>query len=172
MTPLPCIYGLYDHEGNLRYVGKANNPAKRLKSHMRDANRRNTPLYAWIRKHGEPVMKILISESENWEEDEKAIIHSCRSSGINLLNVADGGSMPHQTKEQRAKNGLATIEKLKSGTTRKKEDTKESVIIVANNFLRYFGRTRGLPDVVARAEGRMRDFYNNDPKSYKCWASV
>lgn len=117
-------------------------------------------------------MKILISDSENWEDDERAIIQSCRSNGIKLLNVAAGGAMPHQTKEQRAKNGLATIERLKSGAARKKEDTKESVIIDANNFLRYFGRTRGLPSVVAEAEQSMRDFYQEDPVSYKCWANV
>lgn len=45
------IYALRDpRDGNLRYIGKANNAEKRLKSHMKDSRHRKTPVYAWFRK--------------------------------------------------------------------------------------------------------------------------
>lgn len=37
---MASIYGLYGADGRLRYIGKAENPANRIKSHMRDARRR------------------------------------------------------------------------------------------------------------------------------------
>jgi hypothetical protein len=41
------IYGLFDpRTGELRYVGKARDPQKRLKGHL--AARRRTPVYDWI----------------------------------------------------------------------------------------------------------------------------
>ena len=35
---------------DVRYIGKANDSEKRLKSHIRDSRRRNTPVYCWIKK--------------------------------------------------------------------------------------------------------------------------
>jgi hypothetical protein len=34
----------------VRYIGKANDSMKRLKTHIRDSRRRNTPVYSWIKK--------------------------------------------------------------------------------------------------------------------------
>jgi len=45
----PCIYALTDPStGEVRYIGKANDPSARLKSHLMDSRRRNTPVYRWI----------------------------------------------------------------------------------------------------------------------------
>lgn len=101
-----CIYGLYDSGGELRYIGKADDPAKRLKSHLRDSIRRNTPLYAWIRKHGAPEMRVLIKDSRDWRADERRMIAERRPSG-RLLNLADGGDQPKSTKAQLAVAGQA-----------------------------------------------------------------
>jgi hypothetical protein len=47
------IYGLLDpRDGKLRYIGKAVCAAKRLKSHLRDARKRDTPVYRWINELG------------------------------------------------------------------------------------------------------------------------
>lgn len=104
----PCIYGLYDQSGKLRYIGKANNPEKRLASHMRDSVRRDTPVYRWIRKNGKPEMRILESDCADWRESERRLISEARVSGANLLNVAEGGDEPHCSIETRRANGSAS----------------------------------------------------------------
>lgn len=90
----PSIYGLFDSKGKLLYVGKAIDPAKRLKGHMRDSMRRQTPLYAWIRKNGQPEIRVIESDCTDWAEAERRIIAECRARGDSLLNVADGGDEP------------------------------------------------------------------------------
>jgi len=102
---IACIYGLYDRNGNLRYIGKANNPDKRLASHMRDARRRRTPLYDWINKHGKPEMRVIESGCKDWREAEKRLIGEARSRGDMLLNVASGGDEPHCPADVRKANG-------------------------------------------------------------------
>lgn len=104
-----AIYGLVDSGNRLRYIGKANDPAKRLKSHMRDSRRRNTPLYAWLRKHGEPRMMVLETcDASIWPERERLWIKVVRES-CDLLNLADGGDQPKTCPKQNSANGTNTI---------------------------------------------------------------
>jgi hypothetical protein len=104
------IYGLADpRDGRVRYVGKANDPARRLKAHLREMRRR-TPLYDWIgslRKVGiTPSLRVLeIVHSGDWQEAEKRQIAAHRAAGARLLNIADGGDEPYCDKETRAQNG-------------------------------------------------------------------
>lgn len=106
---MTAIYGLHDPEtGELRYIGKANDPAKRLKSHVRDARRRNTPLYSWIRKLAAsgllPEMRVMSEVPEqDWPQEERRLIalHKSRR----LLNVAEGGDEPHCPMDVRQENG-------------------------------------------------------------------
>jgi hypothetical protein len=103
------IYGLYCPDGELRYIGKANNPKKRFASHMRESRRR-TPLYDWIgslKKKGLiPTMKVLGETSvSDWPRMEKEFIFNARLSGERILNLADGGEMPKCSSETRSKNG-------------------------------------------------------------------
>lgn len=106
------IYGLFGHDGRLRYIGKANDPAARLASHLRDSRRRQTPLYAWIRKHGCPAMRLLEANCADWREAERRLIAEARARGDDLLNIADGGDEPHCSVAQRAENGRANAAKL------------------------------------------------------------
>lgn len=108
------IYGLYDRAGNLRYIGKANDVGARLKSHMRDARRRHTPLYCWLRKHGKPEVRVLESGLAEWREAERRLIAQARARGDRLLNIADGGDEPHCPPEIRRKNALMLGERLRS----------------------------------------------------------
>lgn len=102
------IYALLDEAGRVRYVGKAVDAEKRLKSHLRDMRRRNTPLYSWLRKHARegfiPTVQILETcESTIWPERERSWISYFRSVG-DLLNVAAGGDEPYCPVEVRREN--------------------------------------------------------------------
>lgn len=102
----PCIYALCDNEtGEVRYIGKANDPHKRLASHMRDSKRRKTPVYNWIRKNGTPDMKIVAADCADWKSAEVIAIEVARSLGARLLNVATGGDEPFCPQSVRAENG-------------------------------------------------------------------
>lgn len=94
-----AIYCLKAINGEIRYVGKANKPATRLKGHIRDMHRRDTPLYSWMRRECSagraPTIEVLEwCAVENWPERERhwiaALNDSCR-----LLNLAEGGEQPY-----------------------------------------------------------------------------
>lgn len=101
------IYGLYDAQGNLRYIGKANDPQQRLKGHIRSSARKNYPVSQWIAKHGAPEMRVIEeTNAECWQSVERRLIAGARRSGVNLLNVADGGESPHCPTDVRVKNAI------------------------------------------------------------------
>jgi len=99
---MPAIYALCDPDGAVRYIGKANNPSKRFGQHVREAHKGLTPKDEWItalcRENCSPLMTILVRDSEDWECDERRLIAEHRASGAQLLNVADGGLAPYQSK--------------------------------------------------------------------------
>ena len=102
---MASIYGLTDPEtGELRYIGKAADPEKRLRGHMREM-RRHTPLYCWLRKVGKPGLVILEADCGDWAEAERRLIAGARARGDRLLNIADGGDEPFCAPEVRAANG-------------------------------------------------------------------
>ena len=96
------IYGLYDPETlELRYVGKAKDSQKRLKTHILDRGR-NRPVCRWVNSVVEsgkiPVLKVLeVVPDDQWEQAERRLIAEHRKTA-KLLNLADGGAMPSQTK--------------------------------------------------------------------------
>lgn len=111
MEDIVELYVLRDPGTNeIRYAGKANDAAKRLKSHLRDSRRRNTPVYCWIRALAKsaaiPVLEVVqrVPRPE-WEDAERALIIQLRAEGARLLNVAEGGDEPHCSPEVRAANG-------------------------------------------------------------------
>lgn len=100
MSKLYEIYGLFDPlTDELRYIGKANNAARRLEGHLRDATRRKMHLYNWISKLVReglvPVCRVLCT-TDNWEFEERRLIFENRLTG-RLLNIADGGNAPKTT---------------------------------------------------------------------------
>lgn len=103
------IYALIDpRTGAIRYVGKANDSAKRLKKHIQDSRTRNTPVYCWMRKLAGmglvPSVRVL-EVTDDWQEAERRLIDVLRARGERLLNVAEGGDEPYCSPEQRAENG-------------------------------------------------------------------
>lgn len=90
------IYALRDpNTSYVRYVGKANNPAKRLSAHISKSKILNIHSANWIRSLVEngirPIMDILeMCEDEKWEDREKFWIAYYRDI-YDLTNILDGG---------------------------------------------------------------------------------
>lgn len=107
---MTCIYGLHDECGRLIYIGKADCLDARMASHVRDARRRDTPIYRYIRQNGMPEARVIRSGVTNWDEAEREEIARARAAGIQLLNVAPGGvevyCPPEQRKELGRKNAI------------------------------------------------------------------
>lgn len=108
---MPEIYALTDPTGEIRYIGKANNSRARFKGHLRDAKRRKTPVYAWIRKLekiGQRPGLTVLEICDDWQSAEQRLIADHRAAGARLLNVADGGDEPFCSCEQRRTLGRKT----------------------------------------------------------------
>lgn len=95
------IYGLFDPRDNqLRYVGKTINLEGRLRSHIDWARDDvSCPKSDWIKEllrlGLEPVISILEeTDEEGWAEAERRWIADCRTKGLKIFNVADGGPNP------------------------------------------------------------------------------
>ena len=90
------IYGLFDKTG-LRYVGKAVNLKRRLKSHLHAAKSGVTTHTArWIQslfQQGDrPRMEVLEeADEQHWEQRERYWIAFYRKAGSCLTNLTDGG---------------------------------------------------------------------------------
>jgi glucuronate isomerase len=98
------VYGLYstlylkkNYPEKIKYIGKTDNPTKRLSSHINSANQgKLSPLYEWMRtemsKGGEIKMTLLHQcTSEEIIEQEKTFIEKNKSR--NLLNIINNHSM-------------------------------------------------------------------------------
>lgn len=96
MVETTFIYALNDPEtGECRYVGKADDPQERFRSHLKQRNQRcpRTDWLAALKKRGlRPVLEILdeVPKSE-WAFWERKYIFVSRAIGMELLNVTDGG---------------------------------------------------------------------------------
>lgn len=131
------IYGLYEPSGRLRYIGKANDSEKRLKSHLADSKRRNTPVYCWIKsllsKGQAPTVKVLIVvASADWQSEEKRLIALHRDAGEHLLNVAEGGDEPFCSEETRSQNAKSLNDRLaKNPKMRRLRELKRALMTSA-----------------------------------------
>jgi hypothetical protein len=142
------IYGLFEPDtGDLRYVGKAKDTVKRLKSHLRESRTGTRPVHNWIRKlalAGKiPKIEVLeVVRSEKWAEAEIRLIAEHRKTA-NLLNVADGGDMPAQTPEQKKRAGERGRRAIANAHPALKRlwDAKRDLTKLANRMFREKGGT-------------------------------
>lgn len=130
-TKIVYIYGLYDpRTGYLRYVGKAQDPQKRLHQHLSSSHLKNfTHKTNWIKEvlasGFKPELKILqIVNVVNWEKVERRWITLGR--GIwkeKFTNTRDGGQgVTPQIYREKAQRQLGT--KLSEETKRKMSQAK------------------------------------------------
>lgn len=172
---MPSIYALCDQDGAIRYIGKANDVAKRVASHMRDMHRRDYPLYRWLRKNGRPKVIVLhvCAEGEDWRPIERALIAEARARGGRLLNVADGGDEPHCSIEVRRANGRNSKE---TGylANLKRDDLSRLVhnLKRENASLLRMARKLGMNELEERTLARMRKMHKALPHLFPKWADI
>ena len=90
------IYGLHDpRTGELRYIGKSDNPRERLAQHLRED--RGTYRASWVRHLKNAGLKPALSvidagdRGSDWAWMERLYIAAARASGARLTNITDGG---------------------------------------------------------------------------------
>lgn len=101
------IYALVDPRDNaVRYIGKANNPRRRLREHINrpEDSHKGRWINIILGLNIKPSMIILEEVSyENWQVREIYWIEFYRSQGHNLTNILDGGEGAELPLESRAK---------------------------------------------------------------------
>lgn len=113
MDALVYIYALVDpRDHRIRYIGKTDNPKRRLRSHMRDAREGKTDhksrwIASLIREDLSPIIKIMERCDESvWKERECHWITTLRNQ-YDLTNSTDGGDGFKPSVETRAKMSAA-----------------------------------------------------------------
>lgn len=164
------IYGLYDPDTNeLKYIGKARDSAKRLKTHIWDAANGKRPVCVWIRgliaQRKCPKVEVLERVPEDqWKATERRWIAQYRET---LLNLAPGGDMPSCTREQR--QAAARASNLKQAQDPKMKAFNKAKFEMA----RLYQRLSKKPDIhsyVLRL--RMKCFAADRPDLHKCWINL
>lgn len=94
--------------GEIKYIGKSNDPSKRLTQHIQDAKKGKTKKDRWINslltKNTTPVMEILEEVPVGkWQASERKWIKSSKMAGMKLLNKAPGGVYIPKYKRRRKK---------------------------------------------------------------------
>lgn len=108
------IYSLEYPEGNIRYIGKANNLSQRFTSHLKRVNECTSKKNSWIKsllRKGEfPIMNLIDEVSiKDWQFWESHYIFLYRSFGFDLTNLTFGGdglSNPSEEVKYKISNSL------------------------------------------------------------------
>lgn len=161
------IYGIADQEGRIMYIGKSNDPARRMKDHIKDCKRRKTPLYSWINKSLErgqqPQMIVLASAlSNDWQSLEIQMISQYRKDG-KILNLADGGDQPKSNQAANKQNAQALNYQLKSNSMLKR--IRELKRFMAK-FLKECERGTISEDTQKRIKDKLRYAGNKNPQMF------
>lgn len=161
------IYALSDpRTGKVRYIGKANNSARRLKAHIRES-RRKTPLYRWIAKLSalglKPDMSVIcVSLSDEWQGLECAIISQYRESHHDLLNVADGGDEPYCADSVRSANGKQLAQRI----------ADDPIFARVCAIKKQIGTALKLGQVPERTKAKLRECARKRPDMFGVWAAI
>lgn len=107
MTKETYIYKISDELGNVRYIGKSNNPRRRLYQHINDKS--NLHKFNWlnsiIKRGSKPIIEIIEKVSVDiWQEREIHWIAKFKEDGFDLINLTlggEGGNGMKHTEESR-----------------------------------------------------------------------
>jgi hypothetical protein len=160
----------------IRYVGKANDPDKRLASHLRDARTRNRPVCNWIAKlmgQGlQPIMEVLLPDVEDWRAAEVLAIERCRAAGHDLLNLAKGGDDIPCPKAVRDQNAKRLSQYNKTGATKKKVETHEDLIRYTYTSVLGLAIRAGNQKQIVKTQERMRQRAQEQPEHFGDWKDM
>lgn len=145
------IYSLSDETGYIRYIGKANEPRKRLNQHIKESKSSEIKTYKhnWINsfliKGVKPKIEILdeVLESE-WQFWEQYWICLIKSWGFNLVNLTLGGG---------GGEGYKHSEESKKKMSESKKDYKpsdESKMKVSESLKEYYSNnpSKSVPRII------------------------
>lgn len=130
----------------IRYIGKAKDSKKRLKSHLSDSKTRRTPVYDWMNKLKSkgliPIVQVLkVTDENNWMNDEIELIKTYKNKGCRLLNVAKGGDEPYCPIEVRRQNGKNVAKSIHSDEKKKKLWLLKHNLALGLKWLEKHGRS-------------------------------
>lgn len=138
------IYALVDpFSMEIRYIGWTANPSQRLTSHISESRQKKKHCHHWIQQilmqGGKPIMQIIEEISpDDFAEMERHWIKYCRSLGIPLTNISEGGEKaqgyihPGEPKKHQANFRLPTITLSQLESIRQKTGmTQVQVLILA-----------------------------------------
>jgi hypothetical protein len=158
------IYSLSCPETNeVRYIGKAKDSQYRLKRHILDSRKRNTPVYCWFRKLAEkgllPIVAVIhvCSDLEDWREIEKQKITEYKANGYRLLNVAEGGDEPFCSPETRSANAIKMNQHIENNPHAKKIRELKCKIIFSLKFFLKVGKIENYNRAIASLHQRAKD---------------
>lgn len=132
------IYKISDEFGNVRYIGKSNNPRRRLYQHINDKS--NKHKFNWlnsiIKRGSKPIIEVIEKVSVDiWQEREIYWISKFKEDGFDLINMTiggDGGNGHKHTKKSKKKMRHAKLgatlsdehkEKISIGIKKKSEES-------------------------------------------------
>ncbi len=124
------IYALNDpRTGECRYIGKSDNPEKRLGRHL--TAKLKTPVSCWIKsllslglRPGLQVLEeVPTSQWEFWEREYIRVFRAIRVSLLNLEGGGNGGSNSPKRPEHREKLRRANLGRVPSAAHRAKTST-------------------------------------------------
>ena len=127
------IYTLSDQQGNIRYVGKSDNPKKRLWTHISESKKGfDNHKHRWIRvllkNENLPILDIIDEVYvDEWKFWEKYWINQIECWGFKLTNSTsggDGGDTYNSLTEYNKKVFREKISKIHKGKKRSKEACK------------------------------------------------
>lgn len=100
------LYHLRDGANRIRYVGKSDNPYRRLLDHLYGVWCNPSPLSGWLRKlliRGEvPAVRIVAATDGSGAADEAAEICRLAAAGVAILNVTANPALRMTMREKKA----------------------------------------------------------------------
>jgi hypothetical protein len=172
------IYALIDPRNNeCRYIGKANDPAERLKGHLKYCKIGHDHKVSWLKQLLALGLKPIITELEcipcaEWEKDEQWWISYMKYLGANLTNMTCGGDGVHnmsreirsKISEKRKKQTISPETCLKISLAAK---LRKPISEETRRRLSESAKKRGMPEGIHKKGGEARKGQKKSPEAIK-----